>query len=244
VQRQQVVLLQRLGLQLPDGLRPQCAVPGQGQREAAFRLVASQARRRVQQPLQVVALRKVLGIARGQLAGDALQLGAVGQGVLDHHEQLLQLDGDLHHRRQHHQERAPLLARGQLDEGGLHHLRRVQEPVKVVQEEQGRAVGLALGEGGQGAEGGQRVAGGGLRGRTVAGRAGQAQAVGHVPGGRLPTLVVGEAQDFALGLVGLGRLDPEAAEGRLDVVGQLLGQRHATAILSLIGEEIEEGPGA
>ena len=80
-----------------------------------------------------------------------------------HHEQLLQLDGDLHHRRQHDQEGALLLAGDELGERGLDHLGVVQEAVEVVQEQQGGAV--ALGQGGQGTQGGQRVAGGRRRRR-------------------------------------------------------------------------------
>ena len=78
---------------------------------------------------------------------------------------------------------------------------------------------------GQGAQGGQRVAGAGV-GADGAGGVGQAQAVGDVPDGDLPLLLAGVLDDLALGLVGLVGLDPQAGEGGVDVVGELLGQLH------------------
>ena len=83
---------------------------------------------------------------------------------------------------------------------------------------------VALGKGGQGAEGGQRVAGGGVGRR--AGVVGQAQAVGDVPDGDPPIALAGAAEEVALGLVRLARDQPQTAARRMDVVGDLLGQRH------------------
>ena len=143
--------------------------------------------------------------------------------MLQDDEQLLQLHGDLHHRRQDDKKGALLLAGDELGEGGLNHLRAAQETVEVVHQEQCGA--SAVSQAGQRPQRGQRIA------RPYVGvrfgcRRADAQAVGDVPDGSFPLLVAGELEDFALGFVGLLGLDPETGEGGVDVVGQLVGQLH------------------
>ena len=84
--------------------------------------------------------------------------------------------------------------------------------MEVVQQQQGRAT--LVGQGGQGPQGGQRIASAGVlggRGRLAR----QAQAAGDVPDGELPVLLLGMLEDLALGLVGLVGLDPEPVKAAL-----------------------------
>ena len=152
----------------------------------------------------------------GQLAGNAFELLAIGQGVVHDDEQLLQLDRDLYDRGENYHEGALLLAGDKLSVDGLNHFRIVEEPVKVVEQQQGRAV--ALGERRQGAERGQRIAGATLGMGTIV-VAGQAQAAGNVPDGELPAALTGVQGDLTFGLVGLERLDPQSGYVELHITG-------------------------
>ena len=76
--------------------------------------------------------------------------------MLQHDEQLLQLHGDLHHRRQDDKKGALLLAGDELGEGRLNHLRAAQETVEVVHQEQCGA--SAVSQAGQRPQHGQRIA--------------------------------------------------------------------------------------
>ena len=128
-----------------------------------------------------------------------------------------------------------LLAGDELGEGGLDDLRVVQEAVEVVQEQQGGAVGVGQGRAAPaGRPAGRRRRLGRCRPTAVR----QTQAVGDVPDGDLPVLLAGVLDDLAFGLVGLERLDPQAGEGGVDVVGQLVGQVHGSPFV-----EDEKGPG-
>jgi hypothetical protein len=146
---------------------------------------------------------------------------------------LLQLDGDLHHGREDHDEGPLLLAGDELGEQRLHHLGVGEEAVELVQQEQGGAGGV--GQGGQGAQRRQRIAGAGV-GEGGGGFTGQAQAAGDVPGGHPPVALAGVLDDLALGLIGFARLDPQPGEGGVDVVGQLVGQLHEGRLLILAVE--------
>src|SRR5438309_1737980 len=70
--------------------------------------------------------------------------------MLDHHEELLQLHGDLHHRRQHDQECTLLLAGNELMKGRLDDFWVVEKAMKVMQEQECAAV--LVGQGRQGAQ--------------------------------------------------------------------------------------------
>jgi hypothetical protein len=120
------------------------------------------------------------------------------------------------------EEGALLLAGDELSKYGLDHLGVVQELVKVVQQQDGRAV--LFRQGGQGPQRGQRVAGRLVLACVSVAR--QAQAGGDVPGGQRPALSAAVLDDLALGLVGLTCLDPHPSEGGVDVLGELLGQGH------------------
>lgn len=52
------------------------------------------------------------------------------------------------------------------------------------------------------------------------------KAVGHVPNGQPPVLLSCMANDLALGFIRLQRVQPDAGERGIRVVGQLLGQTH------------------
>ena len=108
-------------------------------------------------------------------------------------KQLLQLDRDLDDRGQDDDEGPVLLAGGDPGVQGLDDLGRAEEAVEVAEHQDGGALGR--GQGGQGAEGGQRVGGaGGDGGPALA--AGDGQAAVDVPGGQGPALVAAEAGDL------------------------------------------------
>ena len=111
--------------------------------------------------------------------------------------------------------------------------------MKVVQEQKGRAV--AFGQGGQGAERGQRVAPGALRvGATAV--AGQTQAAGDVPDGDLPAALAALLDDVAFGLVGLVGLHPQPGEGGVDVVGQLVDQQPGRCTIRPVASPLKWWP--
>src|ERR1019366_2601541 len=156
MQAQQVVLAHRLRFQVPDRLRYETVVPGQRQRECSFGLDARQSGSCVENPFEIVPLRKIVGTIADQIAGDLLQLLAIGQLVFNDNEELFELDWNLHDRRQDDDEGALLLAGDELAEDGLNDFRAVQEAMEVVQQEDGGAIGLR--QGGQSAKG-QLIAG-------------------------------------------------------------------------------------
>jgi hypothetical protein len=209
-------------------------VPGQGQGEGSLGLVAGQSGRHIEDPLEGFSLRQVVRRIAGQLASDSFQLLAIGQGVFEDDEELLQLDRDLHQGRQHHQEGALLLAGDQLVEHRLHHFRIGQVAMELMEQQQRRAV--VFGQGRQGTQSGQGIAGFGASG---AARAGQAQAVGDVPDSKLPALLPGMLDDFAFGFVGFLRMNPQAGASGMDGVGQLFGQLHQQSVPS--GEGFGDG---
>ena len=102
----------------------------------------------------------------GQLGGDAEQLLPVGQLVLHDNEQLFQLDRDLDRLCQHDQESTLLLAGDQLGKRRLDDLGIVQKAMEVVQQQEGGAI--AVGEGWQSPQRGQRIAAGAVVRRGVA----------------------------------------------------------------------------
>ena len=169
-------------------------------------------------------------VAHGQLAGlgrhapgDRLELIAAGQVVLDDHEELLELDGNLDHRRQDDDEGPVLLARGDPRVQGLDDLGRSQEPVEVAEHQDRGALGR--GHRPQRSDRRQRVGGAGDDASGF-GPAGEGQAAVDVPGGQRPALVAAEAGDLGDRVVVLVRAHIEAAEGGADVLRQTLGERH------------------
>lgn len=69
----------------------------------------------------------------GQLAGDAFELLAIEQRMLDHDEKYFEFDGNLRGRRQHDDERALLLACDELGESRLHDFGACQKAVEIVE---------------------------------------------------------------------------------------------------------------
>ena len=92
MQREQVVLLQRLGLQFPDGIRPDRVVARDRKGKSTFGFISCETGCGIKHPLKVFTLRQVFWMIAGQFTGDAFELFAVRQAVFDDDEQLLQLD--------------------------------------------------------------------------------------------------------------------------------------------------------
>ena len=175
---------------------------------------------RVQHALEVFSLGQVIGAVAEKLAGDVLELRPVRQIMLDHDHQLLDLGRDLDDRRQDDHERPLLLSSDQGVVDGLNDFRVLEEAVVVVQEQEpGALLVLALflppgpilflldGQGGPGAHRRQGVAATAVGGRLAG--AGEAQAVGDVPGGHAPVALPGGGEDLALGFIRLMGMDPE-----------------------------------
>ena len=200
-------------------------MPRQRQRERALGLVPGQPRRRVEHGAEPVAVGQLAGLGR-QRAGDGLELVAARQVVVDQDEQLLQLDGDRHDRREDDDERPVLLAGVDPGVEGLDDLGGVQEPVEVPEHEDGRAVGR--GQGAQREDRGQGV--GRLKGRGgLGGLAGQGEAAVDVPGGQRPVLLAAEAGDLGDRVVVLEGLDVDAGERGAHEFLQALGERHGVS---------------
>jgi hypothetical protein len=89
VQRQELALLQSLGLQLGDDVGPQRSVPGQRQGERRLRLVACEASGRIQNAGELVLVGQVIGLVGSQVSGDLLQLFAPRQFVVHDDEEFL-----------------------------------------------------------------------------------------------------------------------------------------------------------
>ena len=79
------------------------------QRECILGLDPRQARRGVEKGHEPISLRELAGLG-GDRAGDRFELVAIGKVVVDEHKELFELDGNLDHRRENHNERAVLLA--------------------------------------------------------------------------------------------------------------------------------------
>jgi hypothetical protein len=86
--------------------------------------------------------------------------------MLDHYNLLFELDGDLHDRRENHDERAVLFAGRDLGTKRLHDLGRSQETVKVAQNQDGCAVRCRQGI--QGPNGSQGIGSAGRVARSLA----------------------------------------------------------------------------
>ena len=92
VQGQQPRLLDRLGLQLPQGFGDDLAVPDDRQAEGIFRLVPGQPRGGIEDPPQGLAVRQV-PVPGGDAPGDLFQLVPPGEVVFDDDEVVFQFDG-------------------------------------------------------------------------------------------------------------------------------------------------------
>jgi len=180
VELQQAAFLERLGLELPDRLRRQTAVPNDRQAEGAFGFIAGQARGRIKQRLQTGSFRQFAGIL-GDPDRDLIELRPVGEFVLQTNEEFLELDGDLHDRGQNNNECPVLLASRDLPGQRLHNLRRVEKAVKIDEDQKGGPLRLA--ESTQRVDGRQRVLTG-LLGLLSADR----ESPVDVPGGQAPIL--------------------------------------------------------
>ena len=98
MQREQVVLLERLGLQFPDRIRPDRVVARDRQGKSTFGFISRETGCGIKHSLKVFTLRQVFRMIAGQFTGDAFELFAVRQAVFDDDEQLLQLDRYLDNR--------------------------------------------------------------------------------------------------------------------------------------------------
>ena len=127
---------------------------GDRQAEGAFGFVAGQATGRVNHLVQIGSLRQIVRFGGGP-SSDGFQLIPVWKLMFQDHKQLLQLDGNLHDGREHQQKGPVLFAGGDLTDECLHNFGRVQEPVKVVQHEQSRPLGV--GQSAHRANGRQRI---------------------------------------------------------------------------------------
>jgi len=146
--------------------------------------------------------------------------------MIQDHEEFLQLHWNLHNRGQHYHKSALLLAGDELAEQGLHHLWATQKPMEIVQQQKSGAVGF--GQGGEGTQSRDGIARNGITPHCSLGRE-QPQAAGDVPGSYLPVLLSGVAHNLAFGLVGFAGLQPNAGEGRVHIVGELIGQLHGAS---------------
>lgn len=192
----------------------------QRQSKRTLGLIACQTGSGIENTIEVLALGQILGPITGQVPSDSVQLLAIGQGMFEYDKELFKLDRDLHHGRQHHDEGALLFAGNELGEHGLNHFRVHKELVKVVQEEQRRAVGL--GQRRQSAQSGERIARASFL-RSGVWIARKTQAVSDVPDRHFPFFGTCMANDLAFGFVGFERLKPDAAEGGIDVARQIIG---------------------
>ncbi len=94
------------------------AVPNQTETVRPFGLEPGQSAGGVEHGVQLVAFGQ-FAVLGGDATGDLFKLLAAGKVMLDNDEELLQLDGHLHERRQDDDERAVLLAEGNLPDEGL-----------------------------------------------------------------------------------------------------------------------------
>ena len=146
VHLQEAGLPQPLDLHVPDHVGVEPAVADQRQAQRVLGLHAGHAGRRVEHGGEPVAVGQLAGLGR-QRAGDGLDLVAAGEVVVDQDEELLELDGDLDDGGEDDDEGAGLLAAVDPGVEGLDDLDGVEEPVEVLEDEDGGAVG-----GGQGAQ--------------------------------------------------------------------------------------------
>ena len=166
----------------------------QREREGVLGLDPGQARPAASSTaVEAVALGQLARLG-GDPAGDRLELVAAGQVVLDDDELLLQLDGDLHDRREDDDEGSVASCRRRCRESRAWTTSvRAEEAVEVAQHEQRRAVG----RGQRRRAPGWRRAGRRARGPSVASRGpGVSQAAVDVPGGQGPALLAAEAGDL------------------------------------------------
>lgn len=222
VQTQKIVLLEHLGFEFPNYLRQKLIVAGERQGERALGFVTSETSGRIENTRELNALRQVIGMIAGQFAGDAFELLAIGQRMLDDNEQLFELNGDLCRRRQDHDERTLVLAGDELGEHVLHDFRAGQKPVEIVQD-QDRSP-FFIGQRRQRPKGRERIARARLG--VARGGAGEAQAICDIPDGNLPLFLTGVLYDFPLGFVRFARLNPDTGEGGIDVTCKLISQFH------------------
>ena len=81
MQREQIVLPQRLGLEFPDAVRPNGVVAGKRESKGTFSLVPGQASSSIEHVPQIVAFRQIVRLITGQFLGNPFQLLAIGQGM-------------------------------------------------------------------------------------------------------------------------------------------------------------------
>src|SRR5262249_12917539 len=140
VHLQQVALLERLHLEIPENLGYEATIADQGEAVGVLGLVPGQARRRLDDPVQCRAILGQLAGLRRDRARDRFELVAARQVVVEHEELLLQFDRDLHDRRKNDDERAVLFAGGKLGVESLNDLDAAQEPVEAAQNQNRGAV--------------------------------------------------------------------------------------------------------
>ena len=134
-------------------------MPHDAEAERALGLVSGQTGRCIQDGFQIITLRK-LTIFGGNAAGNLFELLAARQVVLQDHEELLQLDGNVDDRGKHDDEASSLLTRDDLLGECLNNLRALHEAVEVREHEDGGA--FRAGQGIDRPDGRQRIVATGL----------------------------------------------------------------------------------
>ena len=133
----------------------------------------------------------------------------------------IEFNRDLHHRRQHNQERPPIFSCQQLAEHGLHDLGAVQEPMEVHQHQQRRSIRRR--NRGQRPDRRQRIVRASVH-RTLLAK--QGQSLLGIPGSQSPRLRPAELGNLRQGIVMLVAFDPKAREARAHEFRQALSERH------------------
>src|SRR5687767_9531809 len=84
MEREEIVLLERLRLQFPDDLRAHLVASSQRQGERSLRLVASEPSGRIEDTGELAILGKVLGVLCQDLGQNPFELTAIGERMLEH----------------------------------------------------------------------------------------------------------------------------------------------------------------
>ncbi len=170
--------------------------------------------------IQLVALGQ-FPLFGGDALGNLEQLVTVRQFVFDTHKQLFEFGRQVDDRRQNHHKSAVLLAGQDLPGQSLDNFGRLQEPMEVLQHQDGRAIGR--GRIGQHADRRQRIS---RRGIAAFRLATVLQTAIDIPRQQAPVFISAQLGDFDQSIAMLVALDPDAGETGADVLRQTLGERH------------------
>jgi len=134
VDADQAGLLQLPGLDLPESLGLERAVPDERQRVGVLGFASRQALGGVDHPREFVAAGK-FAVLCGYSAGDLLQLRMVWQFMVDAHEEFVEFRGYLRHGSQHDDEGPVVFARYSLPRDGLDEFHAAQEPMQILEQQ-------------------------------------------------------------------------------------------------------------